>query len=198
MELTVAQVTQSPDLQAAAVRLITRAEAMGLIPPDDLMPFSPSVLDAAMKAFVRAGIGRGIKKPTEADQDLHAALNLMNSVVENSPHPDTEWDGVPRALPPEILTKLLGISDSSLRRYSARERPTPQQVAVRLHWLALRVADLTGAYNHYGIVRWFERPRRALGGQSPAQRLTGDWTPDDEQVTEVAELAANLTAMSAT
>lgn len=198
MELPVPTSTQSLDLQAAAVRLITRAEAMGLIPADDLLPFSPTVLDVAMKAFVKAGIGRGIGKPTESDEDLHVALSLMNAVVENSPHPDTEWDGLLRVLPPEILTKLLGISESSIRRYSAHERPTPQQVAVRLHWLALRVADLTGAYNHYGIVRWFERPRRALDGQSPAQRLAGDWTPDDEQVTEVAELAADLTAMSAT
>jgi len=188
----------SPDLRAAAVRLITRAEAMGLIASDDLLTFSSSTLDAAMKAFRKVGIGRGIARPTEVDQDLRSALDLMNSVVENSPHPDTEWDGMLGVLAPDTLANLLGISDSSLRRYSTRERPTPQQVAVRLHWLALRVADLAGAYNHYGIVRWFQRPRRALGGQSPAQRLAGEWTPDDHQITQVAELAASLTAMSAT
>lgn len=122
----------------------------------------------------------------------------MNSLVENSPNPQSEWAGMLGVLGPDNLVRLLGISESSLRRYSARDRPTPQHVAVRLHWLAMRVADLAGAYNHYGIVRWFDRPRRALAGQSPAQRLTGDWTPDDETVVEVAALAADLTVMSAT
>ena len=187
-----------PDLQATAVRLITRAEAMGLIASDDVLTLSRSSLMAALDAFFKAGIGRLLTKPTEADEDLRSALDLMNIVVENSPNPDTEWESLQRTLPPEVLTKLLGISESSVRRYTNHGRPTPQDVAVRLHWLAMRVADLTGAYNRFGILRWFDRPRRALNGQSPSQRLTGTWSPDDHPVIEVADLAASLTAMSAT
>jgi hypothetical protein len=187
----------SPDLEAVAVRLITRAEAMGLLPVENVATFSVSALDAAMRAYLEIGIGRGIAKPRGATEEFRNALSMLNSVVENSPHPDSEWGAMLRVFGLENLTGLLGISESSLRRYSTNERPTPQPVAVRLHWLALRVADLAGAYNDYGVVRWFDRPRRALGGQSPAQLLTGSWTPDDQRVAEIANLAADLTAMTA-
>lgn len=187
-----------PDLQAAAVRLMTRAEAMGLISSDEITGFSVSALDAAMRSFAAVGIGRGFVRPTDAEEVLGNALDLMNAIVENSPVPGSEWSAMLGVFSPEVLTKFLGISDSSLRRYSTNERPTPAAVAVRLHWLAMRVADLAGAYNHYGIVRWFDRPRRALDGQSAAQRLTGDWSPDDEKVQQVAALAADLVAMAAT
>ena len=105
----------------------------------------------------------------------------MNAVVETSPSPDTEWESLRPTIPADTLTTLLGISESSLRRYASGERQTPQAVAVRLHWLAMRVADLAGAYSRFGILRWFDRPRRALGGQSPAQRLVGDWSPTTNQ-----------------
>lgn len=65
----------SPDLHASAVRLITRAEAMGLISSDELPTLSVSTLDAAMQAFFKVGIGRGIPRPTEADQALGMPFN---------------------------------------------------------------------------------------------------------------------------
>jgi hypothetical protein len=77
---------------------------------------------------------------------------------------------------------------------------TPQDVAERLHWLALIVGDLLGSYNDYGIRRWFERKRTALGGRSPREvlELVGDWSPDDPKVAKVRDLAASLAALGAT
>lgn len=189
----------SPDLQAAAVLLITRAEAMGLLPPDDLFAISGSALTAALNAFNSAGIGRQVVvRIDHVESDPRGALDLMNDIVEQSPHPETEWSAMTRLLTPEDLARWVGVSESSLRRYAHQVRLTPPAVAARLHWISMRVADLAGAYNRFGILRWFERPRRALGGDSPASRLAGSWGPDDPAVREVAALASSVLTMSAT
>jgi hypothetical protein len=65
-------------------------------------------------------------------------------------------------------------------------------VAARLHWLAMVVADLAGAYNNFGIRRWFERPRSQLQGKSPRQVLGNAWSPDDEAASRVRALASVL------
>lgn len=101
-------------------------------------------------------------------------------------------------LGPELLIVLLNISNSSLHRYERGGRPTPDAVADRLHFLALVVADLLGAYNSRGVRRWFVRPRSALDGLSPAEFLGEDWKSYDEQSTKVAQLAAALLSMPIT
>jgi hypothetical protein len=80
----------------------------------------------------------------------------------------------------------------SLRRYAAKSRTIPDLVAARLHFLALVVGDLGGAYNDFGIRRWFERPRSQLDGKAPRQILRGPWTPDDAVVQTLRALAADL------
>jgi len=65
------------------------------------------------------------------------------------------------------------VSTSSLRRYTAGARPTPDDVAARLHHVALIVGDIAGSYNDIGVRRWFTRPRTQLGTQTPATVLTG-------------------------
>lgn len=97
-----------------------------------------------------------------------------------------------------LLAQLCGISEVSLRRYAAGARTTPDLAAQRLHALALIVAVLRGAYNDYGIRRWFQRPRAQLGGHSPADLLGADWTPDTPEVRQLRELAAALTGSPAT
>lgn len=105
---------------------------------------------------------------------------------------------VARVLEADQLASLLGISASSLRRYLTGERDTPDEVAARLHHLALIVGDLAGAYNDVGIRRWFERKRTALGGRTPSSLLGGEWNPDDTGPQKVRELARSLVTLSAT
>ena len=108
----------------------------------------------------------------------------------SSPAPDRDWRAVEHVLGLESMAQLMEISVSSARRYLAGARSTPAAVAARLHFLAVVLGHLGGAYEDVGIRRWFHRPRKLLGGCAPAQLLAGDWEPHDEGPRQVRELAA--------
>lgn len=171
-----------------------RAAAMGLIPPDEA--FDPGDPDAARRLLgyaQRAGIGRGrtaLSEPAELEELLEA--------LAASPVPEAEWPAVERVLGAEQLAGLLGISLSSLRRYASGSRTTPDDVAVRLHFLALVIGDLAGSYNDFGIRRWFVRRRSQLDGRAPAELLQGDWDSEDPGPSRVRSLAAALLDAPAT
>lgn len=161
-----------------------------------------------LMALESAGIGRTAvielrrkaiagSLPAEDTATLHA-LQALNSDLEESPVPDSEWKAVRSVLGAELLSHLLNVSETSVRRYERGERSTPDDVAFRLHSLALIVADLSGGYNEFGIRRWFGRERSALEGRAPIDVLHKDWNPDDPGPTSVRDLAARLTGMGAT
>ena len=112
--------------------------------------------------------------------------------------PDSEWAPLTQALGEELLAQLVGISSSSLRRYAAHARATPDDVAGRLHFLALLVADLAGGYNDYGVRRWFTRSRAALGGQAPRDLLGPGFDPEGADAARLRDLAAGLLGAGAT
>jgi hypothetical protein len=68
----------------------------------------------------------------------------------------------------------------------------------RLHFLALLLADLSGTYTEEGVRLWFHRPRHLLGGRTPEQVLSGDWAPEDGEVSLLRELARSLVGSPAT
>jgi hypothetical protein len=155
------------------------------------------------KALADRGIGReslaGLFAPTFSDPaKLRNALDAAVRDLEQSPTPDTEWEALERVLDDDLLGDLVGVSPSSVRRYANATRRTPDAVADRLHFVALLVGELAGAYNEIGIRRWFARPRSALGGKPPAALLAGDWTPDGEDAQRVRELAASIAGSPAT
>ena len=114
--------------------------------------------------------------------------------MEESPSPAHEWRSLESLFGTERLSQFLGVSPGSVRRYRAGTRPTSDRLAARLHFLATLIGDLAGAYNDFGIRRWFERPRTALEGRSPAELMQGDWDPEDPRLQRVRELARSLTA----
>lgn len=125
-------------------------------------------------------------------------LKTLIAALEQSPVPQFEWRSVLRVFEPEQLADLLDISLSSLRRYQAADRTTPDDIAARLHFLALVIGDLAGAYNEIGIRRWFQRKRTQLDGRSPAAALGRNWDPDDAGPQRVRALAAALVSLSGT
>jgi hypothetical protein len=92
------------------------------------------------------------------------------------------------------LADLAGTSEPSIRRYAAGERTPPDDVAARVHFLAVLTAVLRGSFNEFGIRRWFDRPRAALGERTPSALLEGSWSPEDEGPRAAAQLAATLLA----
>ena len=178
---------------------------MGVLAGKPVTRLDAAVVKRLAAALQRHGIGANAGlilaplavEPAQAIDDatqrrVADGLDRLSEALEASATPSTEWPSMRGVFGDEVLVELLGVGASSLRRYASGERATPDEVAARLHWLAMVVADLAGAYNDFGIRRWFERPRSQLDGKSPRQTLGAAWTPEDAAAARVRALAAVL------
>lgn len=196
---SVAPPLNSAEVASLAVRILSVAETMGLLPRrEPIRRLDRGVLERVAKsASASAGIGRDVLadlRRADRPERIEPAVRRLYEALERSPAPATEWGTLMPTLGQDLLAELLGISASSLRRYAAGRRRTPDEVADRLHFLALVVSDLTGSLNEFGIRRWFVRPRVQLDGRSPLQLLRGAWRVDAEGPGRVRALAFALTA----
>ena len=193
-----------PAVARVAADTVRKAYAVGLV--DESPDFAALTYPAVKRVVARvraAGIGgtaaASLARTDPADiAAIARELRQIESLLEQSPVPDTEWPRVLQVFDRDRLAPLLGISPSSAVRYARGERSTPDAVAARLHFVALVSGDLAGAYNAIGIRRWFERPRAALDGRAPADLLAGDWAPDDEGAVRIRELARSVVESPAT
>ena len=165
-----------------------RVVCMGVVKP-------PATAATAMKGLLRQGIcsdaaRQWLHQRPQAVADRNQLLAAIYERLEECPSPATEWQAVREVLADdELLASLLGIGAVSVRRYAKGERSCSDAVAARLHWLALVIEQLEGSYNAYGIRRWFLRPRAALDGQTPLDRLQGSWDPDHGAIQPILALA---------
>ena len=185
-----------PKLASAALEALSRADAMGLL-ARRITCLDDTAMQGLETGMAEAGIGRGFLSglrglPCSRPDRLSALLEKINEALDESPAPEHEWRALQGTLGLELLSRLLGISQSSARRYLSGSRATPDAVAARLHFLAFVVGDLAGAYNDVGVRRWFDRPRKRLDGGTPAQSLASGWMPDGEGSHRVRELARAL------
>lgn len=196
-----------PGVALVAARLVSHVAAMGLLPHTlgeirtlDGEIFTQLLKELAHRDIARNSVVKVLDKWPEDPGELRELLNEILLSLADSPVPASEWKVLTELFDPEpsLLSGLLGISESSLRRYARGERPTPDEVAARLHFLALVVSDLSGAYNEIGIRRWFRRKRAALGKRSPAELLRGNWAPESRAARKVKELVESLLASPAT
>src|SRR5262245_24663852 len=130
-----------PRLLVEAAR---RAEAMGLVEPGLVERSDAESIRRLANRVRKVGIAasavdhlNNVAEPTR--EELASLLELMIGALESSPIPKFEWSGLARVFPPDDLGGLLNASVSSLRRYQAGERDTPDVIAARLHFLALVV-----------------------------------------------------------
>ena len=191
-----------PRLASAAIGALTRADAMGLL----LRPVTcldESAIQGLETGMAEAGIGRSFlaelhRLPCSDAVQLSTLLEKINEALDQSPAPAQEWRTLQGVLGVDLLTCLVGISQSSARRYISGNRSTPDAIAARLHFLAFVAGDLAGAYNDIGVRRWFDRPREGLDGNTPAQVLGDEWSPEDDGPRRVRELARALASSPAT
>ena len=174
---------------------------MGLLPADELIAtLDMSSFRKAVRHIHRAGIARNIRLDLSdaSGPGLELILEDLNRALEESPVPEFEWNHLTDVLDLELLSRLLCISASSVRRYKAAARTTPADVAERLHFLSLIVGDLSGAYNEIGIRQWFGRKRAQLGERTPLDWLDAGWKPTQSAPRRVRDLARALVASPAT
>ena len=110
----------SPRLAFQAVTALGRADAMGLLPADELIQTLDLIsFRKAVRHILRAGIARNIQLDlTDASgSNLERTLEHLNIALEESPVPEFEWNRLAEVLGLELLGRLLGISATSIRRY---------------------------------------------------------------------------------
>ena len=199
---TVSSPFNRPGMLDAAIGLLRRAAAVGLLEKretvDDLdIELVGEIATEASAAGVGRDAALGILGAGKSSSRLASYIERLDEALIASPLPDHELRELSRLFDLADLAELLGTSEVSLRRYATGARTIPDELAERLHWLALVVGDLAGAYNDIGVRRWFERPRTALGGASPRGALGREWQPADPRVEEVRRLAAALAGVGA-
>jgi transcriptional regulator with XRE-family HTH domain len=184
--------------------LLSGADGIGLISPG-VSSEGPDLdlLQKLLERLDQAGVAKALIvrlrriDPSDTDRTTELIRGVLDA-LRASPLPEFEWKSLTNLFAAEELAGLLKISESSLNRYASGTRRTPDVIAERLHFLALIVGDLRGAYNDVGIRRWWQRPRTALDGDTPAEHLESDWTPDDPGARAVRDLAHSLLFASAT
>jgi hypothetical protein len=197
-------VSDDPDVAMLAASLVSRGAFLGLLA--DLGASPTVVLDRQLLSHVLenlsdAGVARHtalLLQRARTPADYRTVLDLAMEQLEQSPMPQAAWPQMIEVLGEQTLAALLGISVSSVRRYAAQDRETPDDVAARLHFLALLVSDLSGSYNPIGIRRWFERARHALGGRAPGDLLGSTFDPAGPDAAALRSLANSLQAAGAT
>lgn len=200
---SVAPPLDSPAAASLALRVLAAADAMGLLRgAEPIRRLDRQALEPAVRvASSQAGIGRVLLaqlRRADRPERVEEVLSRLYDALEHSPAPASEWPALIGTLGPELLADLVGVSASSLRRYAAGDRRTPDDVAERLHLIALVVGDLAGSLNDFGLRRWFQRPRVQLAGRSPAQLLRGAWRAEGAPARRVRALAYASTAPLAT
>ena len=194
-----------PSLVGAVASLLTRSAAMGVLTGPAITVLDSRAVKRLVTALRQHGIGSdapialaplaesGSRLDVATQRRMVGHVERLADALEVSAAPAAEWPAMRAVFGDEMLIRLLGIADASMRRYAGGERATPDNVAAKLHWLAILVADLAGAYNDFGIRRWMQRPRVQLDGSSPWQLLGDDWSPDSAAAQRVQALAAVLT-----
>jgi uncharacterized protein (DUF2384 family) len=186
-----------PGTRARALDLVRRASAAGLLRDHGLIQrLDLALLRSIAHEAATEGVGQEaaltlLDEGARPDQ-VAAAISQLDDALSESPIPARELQQLLAIEDVDQLADWTGSSAVSLRRYAAGTREMPDELAERIHWLALVVADLAGAYNQFGIRRWFERPRAQLDGRAPRDFLHGRWDPESGEVEGVRRLAEAL------
>lgn len=194
IESIAAPFVDSPRATDLGLRLLSCGQVMGFFDAGGRRHLDAELLRDLGQALGTAGIARDAvaRLPRARGEELERVLGEALAAVEDSPQPAGEWAPARELLGDELLAQLAGVSPSSLRRYAAGARGTPDEVAWRLHVVARILAGLTGSYNAYGVRRWFERPRSTLQGRTPAEVIAAAKTEDDPDLGETIALAEAL------
>ncbi len=191
-----------PALVDPAIRLLRRALALGLLADQERVDrLDLELVRRIAREASTAGIGRdaaiALLQSDPGANRLAGLIERLDDSLAQSALPDREVPELLRVFGRDELAALAGTSSVSLGRYLSGARAWPDALAARIHWLALVLSDLEGAYNAFGVRRWFDRQRAQLDGRSPRQVLGSEWDPASQEVERVRQLAAALAGVGA-
>jgi len=200
---SVSEPFDEPASAATVLQLFARAETMGLIPEtiarQDAITIDHLTVRRLLKHLREAGLASASSLRLPGAQPDEVSLVLLEALdaLDASPYPQGEWDVLREIVGDRLLARMLRVSESSIRRYTAGGRRTPDEVAWRLHAIGGIVSALRGSYNEYGVRRWFDRPRSALDGRTPADVIATTGREDEEGFERVVALADELVGAGA-
>lgn len=186
-----------PPSALLALQLLSRAQTMGLLRAaidESAVTLDRRTVLKVMERLQEAGLASApaMRFRTAPDKDIAGLLQETIEALDASPYPSGEWEPLRELVGDELLARMLRISESSVRRYGAGDRRTPEDVAWRLHAIGRIASALRGSYNSYGVRRWFERSRTALDGRTPAQIIAEAENEDEADLVRVIQLAEAL------
>ena len=176
-----------------AIELLIRAQTMGYLPPEaeGRIRLDVKLLDRVLENVAAAGIAtRTVPLARMRGKKIAETVAEVIEAIDASPNPAGEWPPAREVIGDELLGRLLGISESSIRRYANGERDTPNDVAWKLHAIAKVLAFTVGSYNYRGVQMWFERPRVQLGERAPADFFAS--AESERDLDPVVDLARTL------
>ena len=199
---TVVPPLDRPSLVDPAIRLLRRALALGLLGGQEpVHRLDLALLRRIAQEASTAGIGQdaavAFLQANPKTRRLSGLIERLDDSLAQSPLPEREVPELLRVFDRDELAALAGTSSVSLGRYLSASRAWPDDAAARIHWLALVLSDLEGAYNRFGVRRWFDRERVQLDGRSPRQVLGAEWDPASPDAERVRQLAASLAGVGA-
>lgn len=183
----------------ASVRLAILAAGMGLLATSAVPTTMPSsaLIEAIAASALQAGVGVRAASRLRTPEELtpgerRRLIEQLEAELRASPVPAPELAVLATTYDLDWLAPIVGTTPTSLRRYAAGTRVAPDDIAARIHYLALVNTDLAGSYNDFGRRRWWQRARTPLGGASPIDYLETAFDPDGERAAMVASLAHEL------
>lgn len=181
----------------AAMALVRRAAGLGFLSGrPSVERLDLDLIRTIARAASQVGVGSeaavSLLEAQLTDPRLEALITRLSGALLESPVPSLELSELLRIYELDDVASLIGTSPVSLRRYAAGVRTMPDEIAERLHFLALTTSDLAGSYNELGLRRWWDRERTVLDGHSPRQTLGQSFDPDGANAKAVAALAASL------
>ncbi len=181
------------------------ADDIRQIPQEDLYRHDPYLVIALQQGALAAMRGIQETDKTRARRQLRIALEQMRQslrdlqdedpVVEDRPTKEiVRWLAQALDVPQAQLASLLATDVRTLQRWlSAEESSQPQaERAIRVRAVARMANHLRHALTGPGVVQWFTRHRKELGGKSPAQLLD-----NAEALPRLILLASNARSMTA-
>lgn len=196
--------TEEVDQEVTAV-IQDLADDIRQIPQEDLHRHDPYLVIALQQGALAAMRGIQESNKTRARRQLRIALEQMRHslrdlqdeepVVEDRTTKEiVQWLDQALDVPQAQLALLLATDVRTLQRWLSPEETSQPQAerAMRVRAVARMANHLRHALTGPGVVQWFSRKRKELGGKSPSQLLD-----NAEDLPRLILLASNARSMTA-